>query len=81
MDHARIVTANQKNPPLRWTGGLCLRINCWAGFASAGEVRRIVASRKKEIGYDGALILSPTHILEPEVPVENVVAFVESCRE
>jgi uroporphyrinogen decarboxylase len=40
-----------------------------------------VASRKKEIGYDGALILSPTHILEPEVPVENVVAFVESCRE
>ncbi len=49
-------------------------------FASSDEVKRIVESRKREIGYDGALILSPTHVLEPEVPIENVMAFIEACR-
>lgn len=49
-------------------------------FGSADEVRETIASRKKELGYDGALILSPTHVLEPEVPIENVLAFVEACR-
>jgi len=27
------------------------------------------------------LILSPTHVLEPEVPVENVVAYIEAVRD
>ncbi len=48
-------------------------------FASADEVKKVVESRKRELGYDGALILSPTHVLEPEVPVENVMAFIEAC--
>ena len=50
-------------------------------FSSPDEVRRVVRENKKNLGYDGALILSPTHILEPEVPVENVIAFAEACRE
>jgi len=29
----------------------------------------------------GGLMLSPTHVLEPEVPPENVVAFFEACDE
>lgn len=48
-------------------------------FGSADEVRSVVKNRKIELGYDGALILSPTHILEPEVPIENVLAFVKEC--
>ncbi|MBT3342012.1 MAG: hypothetical protein HN404_03345, partial [Gemmatimonadetes bacterium] len=27
----------------------------------------------------GGLMLAPTHVLEPEVPVENVQAFFEAC--
>jgi len=30
---------------------------------------------------NGGLMLSPTHVLEPEVPPENVVAFFEACDE
>lgn len=50
-------------------------------FGTPDEVRQVVRERKKTLGYDGALILSPTHILEPEVPVENIEAFIEECKE
>jgi len=44
-----------------------------------------VCARVKEIidkyGQNGGLIISPTHVLEPEVPVENIDAFAEACRE
>jgi uroporphyrinogen decarboxylase len=45
-------------------------------FGSPDDVRRMVRERKKSVGYDGALILSPTHVLEPEVPIENILAFL-----
>jgi uroporphyrinogen decarboxylase len=47
-------------------------------FEGPDEVRRVVEERKRTLGGDGALILSPTHVLEPEVPLENVRAFVEA---
>lgn len=50
-------------------------------FRTADEVRSIVRERARTLGYDGALILAPTHILEPEVPIQNVIAFVEACKE
>jgi len=50
-------------------------------FGSPDEVKKIVRQRKKEIGYDGALIISPTHVLEPEVPLENIEAFISACKE
>jgi uroporphyrinogen decarboxylase len=50
-------------------------------FGTTDEVRRTVRSRVRDLGRDGALILSPTHVLEPEVPVENVMAFLETSRE
>ncbi|HOK56370.1 MAG TPA: uroporphyrinogen decarboxylase family protein [bacterium] len=49
-------------------------------FGTPDEVKRVVRDRKEKIGYDGALILSPTHVLEPDVPIENIEAFVEECR-
>jgi uroporphyrinogen decarboxylase len=48
-------------------------------FGDASEVRRVVAERKESLGFDGGLILSPTHVLEPEVPPENVEAFLSAC--
>jgi hypothetical protein len=35
--------------------------------------------RVTALGQDGALILSPTHILEPEVPLANIKAFLETA--
>jgi len=49
-------------------------------FGTADDVRIKVREMKEKLGYDGALILSPTHVLEPEVPIENVLAFVDECR-
>jgi len=50
-------------------------------FGDPAEVRRVVRERAETLGHDGALILSPTHVLEPEVPVANIRAFVETARE
>ena len=48
-------------------------------FGSPDEVRKTIAENKKLYGYDGALIFSPTHVLEPDVPPENIMAFFEEC--
>jgi uroporphyrinogen-III decarboxylase len=50
-------------------------------FGTSDEIKRVIRERKKTLGYDGALIIAPTHILEPEVSLENIEAFVEACRE
>jgi uroporphyrinogen decarboxylase len=50
-------------------------------FGTPEQVRDTVRRMKDLLGADGGLILSPTHVLEPEVPVKNVLAFVEACRE
>ena len=49
-------------------------------FGTPGDVRRVVAENKKLYGYDGGLILSPTHVLEPDVPPQNIMAYLEECR-
>ncbi len=50
-------------------------------FGTPDDVRQIVRERKATLGGDGALIISPTHVLEPEVPVENIVALYEAAGE
>jgi len=50
-------------------------------FGSPDDVRACVRERVETLGADGALILSPTHVLEPEVPIPNILAFAEACRE
>jgi uroporphyrinogen decarboxylase len=48
-------------------------------FGSPDDVRQVVRERKKTAGSDGALILAPTHVLEPEVPIENIIAYLDEC--
>ena len=50
-------------------------------FGTPEEVRRVVKERIETVGAGGGLCLAPTHLLEPEVPWENIVAFVEAARE
>jgi len=49
-------------------------------FGSVDEVRRVVKERLETVGPEG-LLLAPTHVLEPEVPWENIEAFVEAVEE
>ena len=50
-------------------------------FESPEEVRRVVRERIRTLAGDGAFIASPTHVLEPEVPLENLTAFVEAAKD
>ena len=49
-------------------------------FGSSEDVRQVIRERHQTLATDGAFIASPTHVLEPEVPIENLEAFVETCR-
>lgn len=49
-------------------------------FGSTDEMRRVVLELAEKLdALNGGLLLSPTHVLEPEVPPENVVTFFETC--
>ena len=50
-------------------------------FGTPEDVRQTVQQRVEALAGDGALMLAPTHVLEPEVPIANVEAFFEACRE
>jgi uroporphyrinogen decarboxylase len=40
-----------------------------------------VAERIRTVGQGGGLVLSPSHMLEPDVPWENILAFFEAADE
>jgi uroporphyrinogen decarboxylase len=50
-------------------------------FGTPEEVRATVKERIKTVGQHGGLLLAPTHVIEPDVPWENVVAFFEAVEE
>ena len=64
------------------------RISFWGGigtqttmpYGTPQEVQAKVREVKSQLGSGGGLLLAPSHILEPEVPWENVLAFVEAAR-
>lgn len=49
-------------------------------FGSALEVEEKVKYLIENVGRGGGLILAPTHLLEPEVPWENVTAFINTVK-
>jgi uroporphyrinogen decarboxylase len=50
-------------------------------FGSRREVAETVRTMIREVGFNGGLVIAPTHILEPEVPWENILALVEAIDE
>jgi len=50
-------------------------------FGTADDVRTRVKEVIEKYGQSGGLIISPTHVLEPEVPLENIDALFDACRE
>ena len=50
-------------------------------FGTPEDVRQEVKLRIETVGRGGGLLLAPTHVLEPDVPWENIVAFVQAARD
>lgn len=50
-------------------------------FGTPEEVKAYVKRNLDLAGEKGGLMIAPTHMLEPEVPWENILAYVEACRE
>ena len=49
-------------------------------FGTPDEVRATVRRNLRIAGEKGGLFPAPTHLLEPEVPWENILAYVDACR-
>ncbi len=50
-------------------------------FGTPDEVRREVFKNLDIAGSHGGLYVCPTHLLEPEVPLENVLAYIQACED
>jgi uroporphyrinogen decarboxylase len=50
-------------------------------FGSPEDVRRAVRKNLDICGERGGIVIGPTHVVEPEVPWENLLAMVEAARE
>jgi uroporphyrinogen decarboxylase len=50
-------------------------------FGTPDEVRREVFKNLDIAGDKGGLLVAPTHMLEPEVPLENLIAYIKACKE
>jgi uroporphyrinogen decarboxylase len=58
----------------------CIGTQTTFPFGKPADMRRVIRELASALdAKSGGLMLSPTHVLEPEVPPENVVAFFEAC--
>ncbi len=49
-------------------------------FGTSEDVENNVKHMIETVGKGGGLVIAPTHLLEPEVPWENILAFVEAVK-
>ena len=48
-------------------------------FGTPAEVKEAVWSNLQACGKQGGIVIAPTHVVEPEVPWENLLAMKEAC--
>ena len=58
----------------------CIGTQSTMPWGTPEEVRLRVKEVIDKYGQSGGLFIAPTHVLEPEVPLENIDALVEACR-
>ncbi len=59
----------------------CIGTQTTMPFGTPEEVRARVKEVIAKYGQRGGLFVSPTHVLEPDVPIANIEAFADACRE
>jgi len=65
------------------------KLSFWGGvgtqttlpFGTPTDVKAAVKNLIKNVGYNGGLLVSPTHVVMPDVPWANIVAFYEAVKE
>lgn len=50
-------------------------------FGTKEEVKKVTLSRLEKCGPMGGIVIGPTHIVEPEVPWENLIAIKDAASE
>jgi len=48
-------------------------------FGSPSDVHNEIRTRIETVGADGGFILAPSHAIQPDVPIENILAFYEAA--
>jgi len=64
------------------------RLSFWGGvgtqttlpFGTPDEVRAAVKHLVEVVGRGGGLYIEPTHVIEPDVPWQNIEAYLDACR-
>ena len=59
----------------------CIGTQSTMPWGTPSDVRARVKEVIDRYGRDGGLMLAPTHVLEPEVPLANIDAFADAARE
>lgn len=59
----------------------CIGTQSTMPWGTPDEVRARVKEVIEKYGQQGGLMVAPTHVLEPEVPLANIDALFEACRE
>lgn len=59
----------------------CIGTQTTMPFATPREIKDTVRRLVATVGKGGGLLLAPTHTLEPDVPRENVEAFLAAVNE
>jgi len=49
-------------------------------FGSAEDVKKEVMAHIETCGYNGGLIIAPSHTILPGIPVENILAMCETAK-
>ena len=77
MDPARI--KREYGQDLAFWGGVGTQTTM--PFGTAAEVRQVVKQLIETVGAGGGFLIAPTHVVEPEVPWENILAFMDAVEE
>ena len=59
----------------------CIGTQSTMPWGKPADVKARVEEVIDSYGRDGGLMISPTHVLEPEVPIANIEALCDACRQ
>jgi uroporphyrinogen decarboxylase len=59
----------------------CVGTQTTLPFGTPESIRAVCGELISRVGAGGGLLLAPTHTIEPDVPWDNVMAFVDAVRE
>jgi uroporphyrinogen decarboxylase len=50
-------------------------------YGTKEEVKRVTLERLEKCDRKGGIVIGPTHMVEPEVPWDNLLAITEAAKE